>query len=173
MLRPWCDADLPSFAEINADPEVMAYMPARLTRAESDDQAAYIRRHFEDHGFGMFALERLSQFIGFVGLDHVRDAMPFAPAVQIAWRLHRAHWGQSYASEAAREVLRFAFEALKLDKVVSYTTPENLRSRAVMAAIGLNRVIGGDFDHPALAEGHPLRRHVLYEAKAPHVPMSR
>jgi RimJ/RimL family protein N-acetyltransferase len=35
-LRPWREADLEPFAALNADPEVMRFMPAPLTRAASD-----------------------------------------------------------------------------------------------------------------------------------------
>ena len=62
----------------------------------------------------------------------------------------------------ARECLRFAFETLALAALVSFTVPENHRSRAVMERLGMLRDLGGDFDHPRLPEGHPLRHHVLY-----------
>ena len=168
-LRPWREDDLDGFAALNADPRVMEHYPAILARAESDALARRIIAHFEAHGFGLFAVEipGRSAFAGYVGLRRVSAALPFAPAVEIAWRLAHVHWGQGYASEAAREALRFGFSELQLERILAYTTPVNLRSRAVMAAIGLTRVIGGDFDHPALPDGHPLKKHLLYEACAP------
>jgi RimJ/RimL family protein N-acetyltransferase len=51
---------------------------------------------------------------------------------------------------------------LGLDSLVSFTVPENLRSRRVMEKIGMTHDPRDDFDHPLLPEGHPLRRHVLY-----------
>jgi ribosomal-protein-alanine N-acetyltransferase len=42
----------------------------------------------------------------------------------------------------------------------------NTRSQAVMTRISMRRDVGGDFDHPSLPEGSPLRRHVLYRATA-------
>ena len=62
-----------------------------------------------------------------------------------AWR---AHWGNGYATEAAREALRFGFEEVGLDEIVSFTVPQNVRSRRVMERIGLMRDAAGDFDHP-------------------------
>lgn len=163
-LRTWRDADLAPFAALNADPEVMAHFPATLDRAASDALAGRIRAHFATHGFGLFAVEVVGRhpFIGFVGLCHVPDVMPFAPAVEVGWRLARDHWGQGYASEAAAAALAFGFETLGLSEIVSFTTPGNIASRAVMASIGMRRALGEDFQHPRLPEGHPLRPHILY-----------
>ena len=62
-------------------------------------------------------------------------------------------------------MLRFAFDDLKLDALVSYTVPLNVRSRRVMEKIGMTYHLGQDFEHPNLSEGHPLRRHVLYRLR--------
>ena len=164
LLRRWRPADLAPFAQLNADPRVTEYLPARLTRAESDAFAARIESHFAERGFGLFAVEVLggAPFVGFVGLSVPRFTAPFTPCVEIGWRLAAEHWGAGYASEAARAVLRFGFESLGLDEIVSFTVVANARSRAVMERIGMTHDAADDVDHPALAEGHPLRRHVLY-----------
>jgi RimJ/RimL family protein N-acetyltransferase len=168
-LRLWRDEDLPEFAEMNADPVVMEFFPKTLSRAESDERVALIRDHFARHGFGLWAVEvrRLASFIGFVGLSVTPFEAPFTPSVEIGWRLARDHWGQGYATEAARAVLDFGFLRLGLAEIVSFTVPENRRSRRVMERIGMTRTRADDFNHPALPEGHPLRRHVLYRARRP------
>ncbi|MDE2094968.1 MAG: GNAT family N-acetyltransferase [Burkholderiales bacterium] len=170
-LRPWTDADLAPFAAMNDDPEVMRHLSARLTRAQSDAYAWRIRAQFDAHGFGLWALEvpQLG-FAGFVGLSaKVPFELPVPGTVaephEIGWRLARAAWGRGYATEAAALVLRHAFDVLELPQVVSFTATANLASQAVMQRIGLQR--RGEFDHPRLAEGHPLRRHVLYAQDAP------
>ena len=164
LLRRWRDGDLDAFAALNADPEVMAFFPALLGRAESDALAARIREHFARHGFGLWAVEvpGVAEFVGFVGLSVPRFEAPFTPCVEIGWRLVRAHWGRGYATEAARAALDFGFRRLALDEVVSFTVPANRRSRAVMERLGMAHDPAEDFDHPTLPEGHPLRRHVLY-----------
>jgi RimJ/RimL family protein N-acetyltransferase len=86
----------------------------------------------------------------------------FNPCVEIGWRLSAEHWGRGLATEAARALVRHAFEILTLDALVSFTVPTNFRSRRVMEKIGMTRNPAEDFDHSALAPGHPLRRHVLY-----------
>jgi RimJ/RimL family protein N-acetyltransferase len=154
---------------MNADPRVMEFFPKLLDRAESDALAARIRDAFARRGFGLWAVEvpGVADFIGFVGLTVPHFEAHFTPCVEIGWRLARDHWGHGYASEAARAALDFGFWHLGLHEIVSFTTEANQRSRAVMERIGMIRSPADDFDYPALPEGHPLRRHVLYRVIRP------
>lgn len=163
-LRRWRDADREPFAIMNADPDVMEHFPSPLDRAASDALIDRIEAGFEADGFGLWAVEVSggSDFIGFVGLSRATFEAPFTPAIEIGWRLARAHWGRGYATEAARRVLDHAFGPLGLEDVVSFTTPCNLRSRAVMTRLGLRRDPCGDFQHPAVELGDVHRAHVLY-----------
>lgn len=169
ILRTWREADLEAFASLNADPAVMEFMPHLLERHESDEFAARFRAHFAEHGFGRWAVEipGVAPFIGFVGLSKVAFHAPFTPCIEVAWRLTRSFWGKGYATEAARASIQDGFERLGLGEVCSFTVPANLRSRAVMERLGMSRDPGEDFDHPLLAPGHPLRRHVLYRIHKP------
>ncbi|QKZ06890.1 GNAT family N-acetyltransferase [Pseudomonas eucalypticola] len=164
ILRQWRDDDLAAFAALCADPQVMRYFPALLSRLESAALIGRIRGHFNEYGFGLWALERkdTGDFIGFTGLLNVDFDAPFTPAVEIGWRLARDHWGLGFASEAAWTSLGAAFERLGLDEVVSFTAQVNLPSQKMMQAIGMQRDPFGDFDHPGLPAGHELERHVLY-----------
>lgn len=163
-LRPWRDQDLLPFAELNADPRVMEFFPKVLTREDSDARVARIHEHFKRHGFGLWAVEvvGIADFIGFVGLNVPTFKADFTPCVEIGWRLAFEHWGRGYAIEAARVALVFAFQVLRLDQIVSYTVPANRRLRRVMEGLGMTRSPAEDFEHPILADGHPLRSHVLY-----------
>ena len=164
LLRQWRDEDLAPFAALNADPRVMAFFPKPLDRAESDAVAARIRESIERQGFGFWAAERREDgaLLGFVGLDRPRFDAPFMPAVEIGWRLAHGYWGQGYATEAAHAALAHGFGPLGLVEIVAFTVPTNRRSRAVMERLGMVHDPGGDFEHPAVPEGHPLRGHVLY-----------
>jgi RimJ/RimL family protein N-acetyltransferase len=162
LLRRWQDDDREPFAALNGDPEVMEHFPAPLSRDESDALVDRIEAGFAERGWGLWALEAPEGFIGFAGLSVPGFEADFLPAVEVGWRLARTAWGNGYASEAATACLRYAFEDLRLDEVLSFTATTNVRSERVMQRVGLVRV--GEFDHPALPEGHPLRRHVLYRA---------
>jgi RimJ/RimL family protein N-acetyltransferase len=164
LLRHWVPEDRSLFAALNGDPRVMEFFPSTLSRADSDSMADRIAAHFERHGFGLWAVEvpGISDFAGFVGLNVPIFDAPFMPCVEIGWRLAADHWGYGYAREAARAVLEHALEALRLPEVVSFTVPTNLRSLRVMEVIGMKHDPNGDFDHPLIPAGDPLRRHVLY-----------
>jgi RimJ/RimL family protein N-acetyltransferase len=164
LLREWRDSDREPFAALNADPRVMQFMPNCLSAQESDALVDRIQKHFREHGFGLFATElrATDAFIGFIGLAVPQFKAKFTPCVEIGWRLSAENWNQGLASEGAQAVLRHAFETLRLDELVSFAVPANLASRRVMEKIGLIHSPSEDFDHPNLAEGHPLRRHVLY-----------
>jgi RimJ/RimL family protein N-acetyltransferase len=174
-LRRWLPEDLVPFAALNADARVMDYFPAVLSREESDTLASRIEAHFERHDFGLWAVEiaDVTSFAGFIGLSVPSFEAPFTPCVEIGWRLAADYWGFGYAAEGARVVLDFAFKTLKLHEVVSFTSPGNLRSRRVMEKIGMVHDPAGDFDHPALPQGHRLRRHVLYRMTRPALPDPR
>lgn len=163
-LRRWRADDREAFAALNSDPLVMEHFPAALSRAESNALADRIEAHFTQHGFGLWAVEIPGsvEFAGFLGLSIPSFQVHFTPCVEIGWRLRRDGWGKGYATEGARAALRFGFERLGLEEIVSFTVPANLRSRRVMERIGMQHSPADDFDHPLLPAGHPLRRHVLY-----------
>lgn len=171
ILRPWRDGDLAPFAALNGDPEVMAHFPKTLSPAESDALAGRIRAALAERGFGWWAAEApgVAPFIGFIGLSVPDFGAHFLPpgrrVVEVGWRLARPFWGHGYATEGAREALRFGFEELGLAEIVSFTTPTNARSQAVMRRLGMTRDPADDFDHPKLPPGHRLQRHVLYRLR--------
>lgn len=169
LMRRWRDSDREPFAELNADAVVMAHLPAALDRAASDALVDRIEAGFEEHGFGLWAVERLDTgaFIGFVGLSVPRFDALFTPAVEVGWRLARSAWGQGFATEAAGRAVAAGFEQFGLDEIVSFTTRTNLVSQAVMRRLGMTTDPAEDFDHPALPAGHRLRRHVLYRLRRP------
>lgn len=168
LLRRWRASDRAPFARLNASPEVMEYFPSTLTTTQSDVFAELIDIGLVERPFGLWAVEvvGLVPFVGFVGLSVPTWDAPFMPCVEVGWRLDSPHWGLGYATEAASEVLRYAFGELVLPEIVSFTSKVNLRSRAVMDRLGMVRDSTMDFDHPNLEAGHHLTPHVLYRMTA-------
>ncbi|MCP9337090.1 GNAT family N-acetyltransferase [Pseudomonas xanthomarina] len=164
LLRAWRDSDLDSLAELCADPLVMRYFPELLSRDDCAAAMARCRLHFARFGFGFWALELKSdeRFVGLAGLSWSRLQLPFCPVVEIGWRLGHEFWGQGFAREAAEASLACGFDRLQLPEVVAYTAALNDRSQALMETLGMQRQPAGDFDHPNIAEGHPVRPQVLY-----------
>lgn len=160
LMRRWQPADRAEFAQINVDLQVMRYFPTALTRQESDALIDRIEAHFAKHGYGLWAVQVERRLVGFTGLSWVTWEADFTPALEVGWRLARSAWGHGYASEAAVAALSRGFQ--DVDSVISFTAATNEPSQAVMERIGLHHV--DDFDHPQLADRHPLRRHLLYRA---------
>lgn len=167
-LAPWEERDIAPFAALNADPEVMRYFPATLSADETAAMVGRLRAIWAEHGYGFAAVRRRSDdaFIGMVGIQKVLNpALPFVPAVEVGWRLAREHWRHGYAREAAEAALAHGFGPLGLSEIVAFTAVSNLASQAVMVSLGMKRDWDGDFRHPAVPDGHPVRPHVLYRLK--------
>lgn len=148
---------------MGADPKVMEFMPNLLDAAQADALADQLAADLAERGWGAWALEvpRIAEFGGFVGL---RPTAVVGGGVEALWRLDTTLWGQGYASEAAALALDFGFRELGLPEIIAFTATVNHRSQAVMRRLEMRAA--GEFDHPILAEGHWLRRHVLYRKTA-------
>lgn len=172
LLRPWRDADREPFARLNANPVVMEHFPGCLSREESDAVAGRMAGLVTRQGWGFWVMERREdgRFLGIAGLNRLErsgtaEDMPFALAVEVGWRLDRPFWGNGYASEAARFCLDFAWNTLCEQEIVAFTAISNTRSQAVMRRLGMS--LRGNFEHPRLPLGHPLRPHVLFALRCP------
>ena len=159
-----CDSE-PLYA-MNSDPRVMEYFPACLSREESDAMIERIEAHHARNGFGPLVAELrdTGQFAGLVLLMLPAFEAHFTPCVEIGWRFAVAYWNQGLTTEGARALLRFGFDELGLEEIVSFAVCDNYPSRRVMEKLGMT--FDCEFDHPRLPEGHRLRRHVLYRKAA-------
>ena len=166
ILRHWRDDDVEPFIKMNADAEVMRYFPSTHTAEDTLAQIARIKAHFTNHGYGPFAVERkdTGQFIGFTGLSQPSFKSHFTPCVEIGWRLSKENWGQGFATEAAKACLQYGFTEIGLKEIYSFTATLNQPSINVMQKTGMNYM--GNFEHPALPDGHVLKTHVLYKIEA-------
>jgi RimJ/RimL family protein N-acetyltransferase len=162
LLRQWKSADRASFAALNSDPRVMEFLPALLTRAESDAMADHCESLIRQRGWGFWAaeLKGSGEFIGFVGLHIPSAQLPFSPCVEVGWRLAFEQWGKGLATEAAQGALHIGFGVLGFQEIVSFTAVGNRRSRAVMERLTMRE--SRTFEHPHVPESSPLRVHCLY-----------
>ena len=170
LLRRWRDEDRTAYVAMNQDPTVMEFMQGLQPPEVSNAFIDKVEAHWDEHGWGLWAIEvpGVAPFVGFTGLWPADHVLGYASR-ETGWRLAREHWGHGYATEAAREALRFGFLDIGFDEIVSFTVVDNVRSRSVMERIGLEYVEGGDFDHPrvdAVAYPH-IVRHVLYRLDRP------
>jgi len=173
VLRPWEDRDRAPLAKILGDAHVRRFYPTVATPEEVSAQIDYAIARTAENGFHFWAVERKTDgaLLGLCGLgvigEPLRSAIPGQPRVEIGWQLDKAIWGQGIAPEAARAWLDHAWTVLELPEVVAFTARPNLPSQRVMEKIGMTRDAAGDFDHPRIPEGHPIRPHVLYQIANP------
>jgi ribosomal-protein-alanine N-acetyltransferase len=150
---------------MNSDPINLKYFPRTYTKEESKTSFERFMNYLEANEFGLWAAEEKESenFMGFIGLsEQLLEGISFTPCIEIGWRLDRAFWGRGYATEGALEVLRFAQEDLKIDKIYSFTARLNIPSINVMKKIGLRERPDLDFDHPKINAGEPTRNHVVF-----------
>jgi len=162
-FREWTEADKAPFGKMNANEEVMKFFPKLMTQTESDSLVQRINQHFDNNGFGLWAVEvkETNEFIGFIGFLTISFEDFFTPGVEIGWRLDNAFWNKGYATEGAQACLKYGFEILDLSEIYSFTALSNQPSINVMKKIGLKKQ-DKTFEHPKVEVGSPLREHVLY-----------
>jgi RimJ/RimL family protein N-acetyltransferase len=171
ILRRWQEEDRAPFAEMNADPVVMHYFAAPMTRQQSDEAIDRYLTAFDREGFSFFAAHQrdTGDFAGTIGLQTMRDVVPNLPqpAIEIGWRLTRSAQGKGLATEGARAIVDLAFNRLGLNQVVAITALPNQPSRRVMEKLGMTHRPDLDFDHPRVPAGHQYHRHTLYSLRNP------
>jgi RimJ/RimL family protein N-acetyltransferase len=146
LLRPWRIGDRQGFAAMNADPEVMYDLGGPIAQEESDAKLDRYAMAFEKSGLSRWVVEHREggEFLGYAGVLHRPDHL-IGAHFDIAWRLVRTAWSRGYATEAASAALNDAFTRAGMSEVLAYTSPDNLRSQAVMARLKLHRDPSRDF----------------------------
>jgi [ribosomal protein S5]-alanine N-acetyltransferase len=138
-LRQLTDTDAGRLHDIYGDAETMRYIGASgEPRADLDATRrtlAWLRRHDELHGFGMWAIDERDgePLVGIAGLLWVEG---HGPDVEAAYLLRRDRWDRGYATEALRAVLA-AGHAIGLERIIALSYPENAASRRVMTKAGM------------------------------------
>jgi RimJ/RimL family protein N-acetyltransferase len=135
-LRLWRDEDLDTIARWNGDPFVMRHMGRPpMTREESAEALARYRRHWDEHGFGLWAVElrETGELIGRTGLSFHR-AWPDDP--ELGWLIDPAHTGRGLATEGGAASAEYGFGVLGVPRLVSICVEENAESRRVMEKLG-------------------------------------
>ena len=110
-----------------------------LNREQSGGQISRFVRHWEERGFGLWAVEEKGSgaFVGFAGLAHQEEWTASGHKTEVGWRLDRAFWGRGFATEAAKASVDYGFGKLGLETIISIIQPENAASRRVAEKAGL------------------------------------
>ena len=137
ILRPFTEHDAEELHRILAQEGVLRYFPNTepppLDRVQKFIAAQL--EHWDEHGFGWWAVEQKpgKEIIGWNGLQYLTDT----EEVEIGFLLSKPTWGQGFATEGAREGLKYGFETLGLERIVGIVHPENISSQGVLEKLGL------------------------------------
>jgi [ribosomal protein S5]-alanine N-acetyltransferase len=137
LLRLLTPEDTEALAAVLSDPIAMRWYPRPFSRPEVEQWIARNRERYNDEGYGLWAmvLKQGGTMIGDCGLvlqDVDREGL-----VEVAYHVRRDHWGRGYATEAAQACMKYAFENLKVERVVSLIRPENQPSWRVAEKNGM------------------------------------
>ena len=143
-LEPFRDSHLPGLHAMNADPEVMRYISGRPeTLEETAAMVERVKLRWAEFGYSWWSfIERDSgELVGAGAIQNLRrEATPLpdpACPLEIGWRLRRDRWQQGLASEAARAMAGFAFDALHANELLAVCDPDNAASAQVMKRLGM------------------------------------
>lgn len=164
IFRHWTEADLPLAFALWGDPEVARYIGGALS-----PEAAQARLQLEMERQRTFGVQywpvfqrETQEFAGCAGLRPFHDEpRVFELGVHIA----RGFWSKRMGEEAARAVIRYAFDDLKLDALTAGHHPENLHSHALLTRLGF--VYTHTEPWGAFNIGHPFYRLARVEAGSP------
>jgi ribosomal-protein-alanine N-acetyltransferase len=159
LLRPmWAD-DLDDLFALRSDPQVLQFVGQGKpwTREETAEKLRQVARHWDEHGFGMWAmLDRADgRFVGWCGIGSWHQM----PDVEVGYTLAPPFWSRGLATEAVRCMLRYAFEVLRLPRVVGVARVGNVASQKVMLKAGMS------LRGPYAFDGH---EGLLYAVENPH-----
>ena len=136
-LRPYHWSDLDALVAMQSDPVVMRFMDHGQTYDRADN-VAYLERHFAnaadpEHVWGI-ALKSSDLLIGRSGI--VPCDVAGTPEIEIGYMLAREQWGQGFATEVARELVRIGFAELGHTRLIAMTHPDNVGSIRVIEKSG-------------------------------------
>ena len=138
-LRAFLPAYYLAQIEMNLDSEVMRWLGGPQSADKTHAEMEYNDRTLAEFGYGKVAIERRSDgaFLGICGLS-VENWYP--DDLEIGWRLLPRHWGQGYATEAAKAWMSHGFSTLGAARLIWITDVPNQRSIAVMQRLGMKLV---------------------------------
>src|SRR5262245_49896755 len=143
-LVPLADEHIEWEVELDSDPKVMRHLTGRAsTREEVEiDHARRMATAQKVDGLGFWVGLVDDEFVGWWILQpaHGPDQPDDPRVADLGYRLRPRHWRKGLATEAARELVRYGFDYIGLDRIIAQTIAVNAASRAVMERVGLTYV---------------------------------
>ena len=156
ILRPFTLDDADAFFEFNKDPEVVKYTgnPPTLSIEEAKEIIErVIFPQYSKNGMGRLAVikKENQEIIGFCGLKFIEEENE----TDLGYRFLRSEWGQGYATESAKAVLKHGFEDLGIERIIARVDKRNINSLRVIEKLGMT------YDSDILCESLPSVKHKI------------
>jgi RimJ/RimL family protein N-acetyltransferase len=136
VLREFRTSDLDDYLSVAGDDRVTTWMAFdSYDRAKAEQNLAGIvdRSVLENRPDYMLAVTRPDDD-RVIGFGRIAPSGPWT--AKLGYAIGADHWGRGYATDAARALLRFAFDSLDRHRVTAAIGPENEASIAVVKRIG-------------------------------------
>lgn len=151
VLRPLAIDDMEHLSALHAEASFWRYPFGRGW--SKDETQAFIERtveRYDNSGIAVSAvvIGATGELAGWAGLSVPTFLPEVLPAVEVGWRLGQQYRRRGYATEAGRAWVRYGFEQLNLEKLVSIYEPDNVASGAVMRRLGFELEL--EATHPEL-----------------------
>ncbi len=160
LLRELIEDDYKDLFALNNDPEVLQYTGDEPFSTLQDAQK-FLANYpdYDDHGFGRWAVIRKEDqaFLGWCGLKYNEENQ-----VDLGFRFFKKHWGNGYATEAAKCALELGFEVHNLTEIIGRSAKENAASIRVLEKIGMT------FERSGTCDG--IEDAIYYVARTSHEP---
>ncbi len=144
VLRRLTEADTQHLVELDSDPAVMRFLTGSTPTPPEVIRDAilprFLRSYAHGPGFGVWgAMEKIGgDFLGWFSFQ-LADGASLHDA-RLGYRLRRAAWGQGFATEGARALIRTGFSDHRVQRVLATTYQDNAASRRVMEKVGMRLV---------------------------------
>ena len=139
ILRPLSLDDLDRLAQLHAQMSFWRYPFGRgWSREETKEFLERTQAQYSDPGFAVCAvvIREIYELAGWAGLSVPTFLPEILPAVEVGWRLGEDYRGRGLATEAGGAWIRYGFDDLGLDEIVSIYEPDNIGSGAAMRRLG-------------------------------------
>lgn len=138
LLRPFTPKDAPIVQKLAGDKAIAATtinIPHPYTDGLAERWISTHKPRFRDSRGAIYAITLLEnqQLMGSIGLVTVPDQK----RAELGYWLGQPYWGRGYTTEAARELLRFGFTELGLNRIYANHFSRNPASGRVMQKIGM------------------------------------
>ena len=167
VMREWTPDDAHFLYELNLDPEVIRYTGDAPFGSETESRNFIMAYdHYRRWGYGRWLCveKNTGQAVGWCGLKNQVEELGI---VDLGYRFSRNHWGKGFATEAAREVIRFGFEKLGIPVITARVAIGNDASVAVIMKCGMKKI------KEDLCEHHPANWYALEKTAWERIPNAR